>query len=75
VLEELTSLSEDEQIDLVALVWLGREDHSAEDWAEVRAEASRAHNPTTANNLLGMPQLSDFLEEGYALLGPAKNSK
>src|SRR5947209_19529791 len=36
VVEELTSLidslSEDEQIDLVALTWLGRDDYSASDW-------------------------------------------
>ena len=36
VVEELTSLinalSVDEQVDLVALAWLGRDDYSAEDW-------------------------------------------
>jgi hypothetical protein len=73
VLEELisfiSSLSEDEQIDLVALVWLGRDDYGPEDWTEVRAEAARAHNDTTANYLLGMPLLGDFLEEGLSMLG------
>jgi hypothetical protein len=73
VVEELTSLinslSEDEQIDLVALTWLGRDDYSAEDWEEVRQEASRAHNNRTASYLLGMPLLGDFLEEGLSLLG------
>ena len=73
VVEELTSLinslSEDEQIDLVALTWLGRDDNSAEDWEEVRAEAARAHNKRTARYLLGMPLLGDFLEEGLSLLG------
>lgn len=73
VVEELTSfinsLSEDEQVDLVTLAWLGREDHSAGDWAEVREEASRAHNERTASYLLGMPMLGDFLEEGLSMLG------
>jgi hypothetical protein len=73
VVEELTSfinsLSEDEQIDLVTLTWLGRDDYSASDWAEVRAEASRAHNKRTANYLLGIPLLGDFLEEGLSMLG------
>ena len=73
VLEELTSfissLSEDEQIDLVALTWLGRNDYSAADWPTVRAEAARAHNERTASYLLGMPQLGDFLEEGLSMLG------
>ncbi len=73
VVEELTSfinsLSEDEQIDLVTLAWLGRDDYTASDWAPVRDEASRAHNKRTANYLLGMPLLGDFLEEGLSMLG------
>ena len=73
VVEELTSLinslSEDEQIDLVALTWLGRDDYTATDWPEVRAEAARAHNKRTAEYLLGTPLLGDFLEEGLSLLG------
>ena len=73
VLEELTSfinaLSEDEQIDLVALAWLGRNDYSAADWPAVRVEAARAHNERTASYLLGMPLLGDFLEEGLSMLG------
>jgi hypothetical protein len=73
VLEELTSLinslSEDEQIDLVALAWLGRDDYSANDWAAVRQEAARAHNERTASYLLGTPLLGDFLEEGLSMLG------
>lgn len=73
VVEELTSLinslSEDEQIDLVALAWLGRNDYVAGDWATVREEAARAHNERTARYLLGMPLLSDYLEEGLSMLG------
>lgn len=71
--EELTSLirslSEDEQIDLVALTWLGRDDYSAADWPAVRADAARAHNRRTAEYLLGTPLLGDFLEEGLSMLG------
>jgi len=73
VVEELTSLinslSEDEQVDLVTLAWLGREDYSASDWSAVREEAARAHNKRTAEYLLGMPLLGDFLEEGLSMLG------
>lgn len=65
----INSLSEDEQIDLVALTWLGRDDYTAEDWAEVRAEAARQHNDRTAAYLLGTPTLGDFLEEGLSMLG------
>ena len=73
VVEELTSLidslSEDEQIDLVALAWLGRDDHEVADWPTVREEAARAHNRRTSSYLLGMPQLGDLLEEGLSMLG------
>jgi hypothetical protein len=76
VVEELTSfisgLNEDEQIDLVALAWLGRDDNAIEDWPELHAEAARAHrNRTThtADYLLGIPLLSNQLEEALSLLG------
>jgi hypothetical protein len=73
VVEELTSLinslSEDEQIDLVALAWLGRDDYAAGDWAAVRQEAARAHNARTAEYLIGTPLIGDFLAEGLSMLG------
>lgn len=73
VAAEVTSfvnpLSEDEQVDLVALAWLGRDDYSAQDWPAVRSEAARAHNRRTAQYLLGTPLLADYLEEGLSLLG------
>jgi len=68
----ISALSEDEQIDLVALAWLGRDDNTLEDWPEIREEAARAHanHPRhTANYLLGEPLISDFLEEGLSLFG------
>jgi hypothetical protein len=62
-------LNEDEQIDLVALSWLGRGDGGIENWDELRAEAARAHNKRTASYLLGMPLLSDHLEEALSIFG------
>lgn len=62
-------MTEDEQIDLVTLAWLGRGDGTLEDWDELRAEAARAHNKRTASYLLGMPLLPDHLEEGLAQFG------
>jgi hypothetical protein len=74
--EELTTfisgLSEDEQIDLVALAWLGRDDNTLDDWAELREEAVHAHRTQSthaANYLLGLPLLGDHLEEGLSLFG------
>lgn len=71
--EELTSfissLTVDEQIDLVTLAWLGRDDYDRSDWDELREQATDAHNERTAQYLLGMPMLADYLEEGLSQLG------
>ena len=73
VVEEITSLvnslSVDEQVDLVTLMWLGRDDYTAADWNSVREEAASAHNNRTAEYLLGTPNLGDLLEEGLSMLG------
>src|SRR2546425_413119 len=60
------ALTEDEQIDLVALAWLGRGDGTIEDWSELRAQAASEHNRRTARYLLGLPLLADYLEEGLS---------
>jgi hypothetical protein len=65
----IDELDEDEQIDLVALVWLGRGDGEPSDWDGLRSEAERAHNDRTAEYLMGMPLLADYLEEGMNALG------
>jgi len=63
------ALTEDEQIDLVALTWLGRGDGTIDEWDQLRAEAARLHNNRTAAYLLGKPMLADHLEEGLAQFG------
>lgn len=65
----IRGLNQDEQIDLVALTWLGRGDGDLEDWNDIRAEAARAHNRRTAEYLLGTPLLGDLLEEGLTQFG------
>ena len=60
----LNALNEDSQIELVALAWLGRGDDTADDWEDLIKQARDAHNDHTASYLLGMPLLSDYLEEG-----------
>lgn len=65
----INSLSEDEQIDLVALTWLGRGDGTVDDWDDLREEASRAHNRRTSSYLLGKPMLADHLEDALDQLG------
>jgi Protein of unknown function (DUF3775) len=65
----INALSEEEQTDLVALLWLGRGDGTLDDWDDLRDEAQRQHNKRTAAYLLGEPLLSDHLEEGLSQFG------
>src|SRR5262249_42788544 len=52
----INAMSIDEQVDLVGLAWLGRDDYTAADWPSVREDAAAAHNKRTATYLLGMPE-------------------
>ncbi|MEW6640361.1 MAG: DUF3775 domain-containing protein [Pseudomonadota bacterium] len=68
----IRELNEDEQIDLVALAWLGRGDGDLDTWSDLRNEAASAHNRRTASYLLGMPLLASYLEEAMAQFGYAE---
>jgi hypothetical protein len=56
----------DEQLDLVALAWVGRGTYGADEWNEARQTARSEHTNRTATYLLGMPLLGDYLSEGLA---------
>ena len=67
--EAVDDLNEEEQINLVALMWLGRGDYDKAEWSEAIKDARDAHNSHTADYLTGTPILGDLLEEGLAELG------
>lgn len=69
VVEFIRALDEDEQIELVALAWVGRGTFDAEDWDEAVETAAVEHNARTAEYLLGLPLLADYLEEGLDAFG------
>ncbi len=69
VVEFIRALDEDEQIELVALAWVGRGTFDAEDWDEAVETAAGEHNARTAEYLLGLPLLADYLEEGLDAFG------
>jgi hypothetical protein len=65
----IADLNEDEQIALVALSWLGRGDAALSEWDRLLRDARDAHNERTAEYLLGLPLLGDYLEEGLSQFG------
>lgn len=62
-------LSVDEKVDLVTLMWLGRDSLSVADWPELHREAEDARNARTLSYLLGSSMAADYLQEGLAALG------
>ena len=65
----IRSLNEEEQIWLVALAWIGRGTYDAKEWDDALRQARDQHNKRTAEYLVGLPLLGDYLEEGLAAFG------
>jgi Protein of unknown function (DUF3775) len=69
------ALNEDEQLDLVTLMWLGRDAGTIDEWDDLRTRAVEARggyrNPRleTVRYLLGEPMLGDFLADGLDEFG------
>jgi len=67
LLGAIRSLNDDERIRLVALAWVGRGTYSLEEWREAVDTARTEHSRRTADYLLGLPLLGDYLEDGLAV--------
>jgi Protein of unknown function (DUF3775) len=65
----INAMTEDEQIDLITLMRLGRGDGTIEEWDELRREAADGRDRNTASYLLGEPLVSDYLAEGLDAFG------
>lgn len=71
----IRAMNEDEQLDLVTLMWIGRGDGGADEWEDLRARAAEARAEYKAPRreavqyLLGEPMLGDFLADGMDELG------
>ncbi len=62
-------MSEDEQAELVAIMWIGRGSFEAEEFDEALETAKSEASTPCADYLLGSPHLSDHLENGLDALG------
>ena len=69
LMEFIQDLNIDEQVSLVALAWIGRGSFAADELDDALETARSEHNKRTAEYLVGMPLLSDYLEEALDLLG------
>ena len=65
----IADLNVDEQVSLVALMWVGRGTYEPEDWEEAVDTARSERVNKTETYLLGVPMLSDYLEEGLDRMG------
>lgn len=63
----IDDLDRDQQITLVALMWLGRGDFTLDEWPEALATAEAEHNERTADYLIATPLVADYWREGLNL--------
>lgn len=62
-------LGQDEQAELVAIMWVGRGAFDAADWAEALSTAEAEATTPCADYVLGTPHFTDHIETGLDALG------
>ncbi len=65
----ISGMNSDEQANLVALMWVGRDSFDADDWDEALATARAEATAPTEDYLMGIPELADHLEAGLEAMG------
>lgn len=65
----IEDLEPDQQVSLVALMWLGRGDFDETEWSDALAQARDSWTEHTADYVIATPLVADYLEEGLAALG------
>jgi Mg/Co/Ni transporter MgtE len=64
----IDDLEPDQQVSLVALMWLGRGDYTLGEWETALERAGESWNERTAEYLIRTPLLADYLSEGLATI-------
>jgi hypothetical protein len=62
-------MNEDEQVSLVAVMWIGRESFAPEEVQDALDTAQAERSAPTEDYLSGIPELPDYLEAGMEALG------
>lgn len=59
----IEGLNDDDRFDLIALTWIGRGTYNSDEWDIALDEAKSTTNGRTAEYLINIPLLPDYLEE------------
>jgi hypothetical protein len=62
----ISDLNDDEQRDLIALIWLGRGDFTLGEWNEAQVAARDIGRARVPRYVAGIPLVSDYLEDGLS---------
>ena len=65
----ISGLNEDEQANLVALMWIGRDSFGVDEFEEAVQTAYNERSAPTEDYLSGIPELPGYLESGLEALG------
>ena len=62
-------LNDDEQLDLIALIWIGRNDFTLDEWTEAREAARDIGRMRTPRYVAEIPLVSNYLEDAMQQFG------
>lgn len=69
IAEFIDNLNDDEKIDLVVLMWIGRGSFEPDELEQARLDAQREASHKTSEYLLSTPLVADYLADGLEALG------
>ncbi len=65
----IRDLEPDQQLQIIATMYLGRGDFKINEWADALEQANTIPVESRADYLISKSQLADYLEEGLTILG------
>lgn len=65
----LNALDDEQRVEILALMWVGRGDFDRDEWPQALAQARDIHDEHETSYLISTPLLADYLEIGLDLLG------
>lgn len=68
----IDELNDEDQIELVALMWVGRGTFTPDEWDEAMETAANERVHATSEYLMGSPHLADHLESGAEAMNLAE---